>query len=546
MMVQTEPSAKRWSSVRHGAPMRGAWTFYFVLKLLLLWRGILDFHPALNLLLFSFLVVPVSARVNLVRNIIAVPLAAALLYYDTFLPSISRLFASAGELANFSLPYLAELVQRFISVPILITAFLVLFFTALARRIIRVNAIVFVILCGLTIAGLKISWKPTADPASAAQSVAWRPSQPGGERNDATLNKLLQDFYGSEARRMVQFPAPAATDVPFDLLFIHVCSLSWDDVAAVGMQEHPLWKSFDILFRRFNSVATYSGPAAVRLNRAPCGQTSESKLYAPTAEQCYLMPSLRRAGFDINLAMNHDGHFDDFLQLVRQQGVVAEPLPLTGLPVSMKGFDGSLIHDDEAVLARWQTVRKISTEPRTALYYNTISLHDGNRLNTLDGASLTTRESYRFRLGKMLDEMERLMQSLSTGNRRTVVVFIPEHGAAVRGDRLQIPGLREIPTPAITLVPVGIKIIDPAVTAEQDTAYVDTQTSFLSLSHVLSTMLKKSPFSGKTFDPAPYLLGLPTTEFVAESQQVVMRVDKDYFWRESTDHWRPFSTELPK
>ena len=252
------------------------------------------------------------------------------------------------------------------------------------------------------------------------------------------------------------------------------------------------------------------------------------------------MPSLKRAGYDINFAMNHDGHFDDFLQTVRQQGVQAAPLTLVGLPAALRAFDDSAIQDDGAVLSRWRTLRATSTAPRTALYYNTISLHDGNRLAAVAGdGAMNGLQGYRFRLTRLFDELESLMQALASGSRRTVVVMIPEHGAAVRGDRMQIAGLREIPTPAITTVPVGIRVIDPTATAEHDTEYVDSPTSYLALSQVIARMLETSPFGPVPFDSKPYVTGLPTTQFVAENQSVVMRVDDRYFWREEKDRWRP-------
>ena len=135
------------------------------------------------------------------------------------------------------------------------------------------------------------------------------------------------------------------------------------------------------------------------------------------------------------------------------------------------------------------------------------------------------------------------MQSLANGQRRTVVVLIPEHGGAVRGDRLQIAGLREIPTPAITTVPVGIKVIDPASAGVRDTAYVDASSSFLELSQLIANLLEKSPFGAAGFDPKAYIANLPTTEFVSENQAVVMRVENRYFWREDKSSWRPFPVQ---
>ncbi len=534
-----------------GASLLAGWNIYFVFKLLLFWRGLIDFHALENLAFFALLAVPLPRPIRLVRLLLAIPAGIALLYHDSYLPPVSRLFSQAGAVTDFSPAYLIELAGRFVSWPVVAMLALATVLLILLGRFVRIGVLVLTALVGLTISGAAKEEPAvlTAQPgatgpvtgkgtvAGVAASGAPRLSEGG---SNAELNRILQAFYATEARRVVRLPTPAAAELPFDILFIHVCSLSWDDMQATGLELHPLWKSFDIVFRHFNSAASYSGPAAVRLNRANCGQSNNAGLYSPAAEQCYLMPSLKRAGYDINFAMNHDGHFDDFLQLVRQQGVQAPPLPLVGMPVAMRGFDDSPIHGDAAVLARWRAVRSISSAPRTALYYNTISLHDGNRLTNGTGSGLNSQQNYKLRLTRLFDDMEALMQSLASGQRRTVVVLIPEHGGAVRGDRLQIAGLREIPTPAITTVPVGIKVIDPAGTSERETAYVDGSSSFLALSQVIANMLAKSPFGASGFDPKAYVGGLPVTEFVSDNQAVVMRVENRYFWREDKSSWRPF------
>ncbi|MGQ7148636.1 cellulose biosynthesis protein BcsG, partial [Escherichia sp. SS-MK2] len=42
------------------------------------------------------------------------------------------------------------------------------------------------------------------------------------------------------------------------------------------------------------------------------------------------------------------------------------------------GFDGSPVYDDTAVLNRWLDVTEKDKNSRSATFYNTLPLHDGN------------------------------------------------------------------------------------------------------------------------------------------------------------------------
>jgi hypothetical protein len=72
-----------------------------------------------------------------------------------------------------------------------------------------------------------------------------------------------------------------------------------------------------------------------------------------------------------------------------------------------------------------------------ALYYNTVTLHDGNRL---PDKRLTSIESYPLRLKTLLDDVDRIIDTISKSGRKAVVIFVPEHGAALRGDRTRSRG----------------------------------------------------------------------------------------------------------
>ncbi len=142
---------------------------------------------------------------------------------------------------------------------------------------------------------------------------------------------------------------------------------------------HPLWSHFDIEFKNFNSATSYSGPAAIRLLRASCGQTSHTNLYQPANNDCYLFDNLSKLGFTQHLMMGHNGQFGGFLKEVRENGgMQSELMDQTNLPVILLGFDGSPVYDDTAVLNRWLDVTEKDKNSRSATFYNTLPLHDGN------------------------------------------------------------------------------------------------------------------------------------------------------------------------
>ena len=133
------------------------------------------------------------------------------------------------------------------------------------------------------------------------------------------------------------------------------------------------------------------------------------------------------------------------------------------------------------------------------------------------------------------------MKKLEASGRRAVVVMVPEHGAAVRGDAMQIAGLREIPSPAITLVPVGIRVIGPGAHRIGESLQNAEPTSYLALSHIVSRMLAKPPFGPEGFRPADYALGMPVTDFVSENETAtILRRGDRYFLRQDQEPWREY------
>lgn len=597
----TSPQAKNIRSRLANISM-GIWGFYFTAKLALYWKELIGFHTLANLAFAAFILFPVKHVLwRRVKQAATVLSALALLYYDSWLPPIGRVLSQASLVSSFSPAYLIELAGRFISPPVV--ALLAAAGAAywLVSRWVRLDAIVVAVMIAVPLVAYFKSPAPravdqtkqfaqfeengqagqpiqttqpapvpqpilSAQPALHAQSAvpsgqavqpdkatqAPLPIQPAKKNEPAenidTANaspdfeKILRDFLAQEATRSVSFPAPKPGTAPFDVIFIHVCSLSWDDVQAVGLEHHPLWQRFDILLTRFNTVSAYSGPAAIRLLRATCGQPSHVSLYSPAPDKCYLMNNLKRSGFEPGLAMNHDGHFDKFLETVQAQGQMNVPLmPLNGVTIYQHAFDDSPVYDDLSVLTRWLENRKKSNSQRVALFYNTASLHDGNHLIG-PNSNLNSKDTFKMRLAKLLDDLEKFMQNIEASGIRAVVAMVPEHGAALRGDKMQIAGLREIPSPSITLVPVGIKAIGTDFQRVGRTMQIDKPTSYLALSHIVARMLEKPPNTNKTFTPSDYVADLPITPFVAENENVIMvGYRQRYYLRQDTSDWLDYT-----
>jgi cellulose synthase operon protein YhjU len=288
------------------------------------------------------------------------------------------------------------------------------------------------------------------------------------------------------------------------------------------MRTNPLFSRFDYVFQNFSSAASYSGPAAIRVLRASCGQEPHKGLYDPAPPECHLFSELAQAGYTPQALLNHNGRFDDFRgTVVREIGVPGVTIPPNdGLPTFMREFDGSSLVDDYDVLARWYKQRITQNGGPVALYYNTVSMHDGNRL---PDSKLTSLQSYPVRLQRLLGDVDKLIDLVAQSGRKAAIVFIPEHGAALRGEDNQIAGMREIPTPNIVHVPVGVKLIGLPAGSENagGVVTIEAPTSYLALAQLLSNLVANSPFRAGAPPLSQYVANLPQTRLVGENEGTV-------------------------
>ena len=527
----------------------GAWNLYFLGKFLLTWTGHLNFQVLPNLIFALVLLIPIAhPMLRRARTLIAVPVAVALLYQDTWFPPFSRLLAQPGVL-NFSFDYIVELLGRFIDWQVAAMLLLSAVGYVLLSPWLRLTTLTLLGFAWLSLGSLQWLLPPaTVQPMASTQPGTPSPANSVGEPDDATLNTYLDTFYQTESQRKVEFKAPAVKPPPFDLLVINICSLAWDDLDTVGLRNNSLFSQMDVIFDHFNSATAYSGPAAIRLLRASCGQTSHAQLYKPPADQCLLFDDLRKLGFSDELMLNHTGEFDGFLQEVRDQGQLPPPalgvIP-DGLPRTYVGFDGSPIWRDRDVLSKWWQHRLAEDPPNMALFYNTISLHDGNRQVTADGG--TQPADYSSRAQVLLDDLNGFLKELQKSGRRVVVTIVPEHGAALHGDRMQISGMREIPSDAITHVPVGLKLINMGDNGQTVPVHVTQPSSYLAIAEIIARLYADPALSnGQAVDWSALLTDLPQTAKVSEnSGTVVLDYNgKPYVRIKEDGGWLPYPQQL--
>lgn len=528
----------------------GLFNFYFLLKFALAYLGYLNLYVPANALLFAAVLVPIGTPcLRRIRKVAAWGCALALLWSESWLPGPDVIIQNSRNLADFSAAYLWELVTTSINYEMLawLAAALVSWF--FLRHWIRFSTLTVI---GLVIAAFPqvLQWggtsEKTAEVSTAAQTVrtteeanvvtavakntsALQPTQPatGGAKD---VEGWLEQFFAYEKERRVNFPnSPVGTETSgtFDIAIVNICSLSNDDIRAAGLDSHPVFKLFDARFENFSSATSYSGPATLRLLTSCCGQISHKDIYDGRRPDCEVLNRLQSAGWTNRLYMDHDGHFDDYLQSLRTlAGLTPELHSQRDMRKLYEAFDGSPIFDTSDVFNTWfgELSKKSS---RTVSFFNLVALHDGNR----DPGSQKQLD-FKLRAERMLNDLQRIMERIAQSGRPLLFVVVPEHGAAYRGDKIQMARLREIPSPHITHVPAMVKFF--GVETKMQGRVISEPVSYLAVSELINRTVTSGLYRPHNQN-APAIVSdilkdLPQTWSVSENSNArVVRFANEYW-----------------
>lgn len=521
----------------------GVWNVYFIIAFALAAFGYIELNLLGNALLMAWLLLPVGPKwLRILRGTLGVAAAAVLLYSESWLPGVDSILANKGGIAGFSLLYMAEFALDFINVKMVGWGLLVFLGYFLLRRYVRVTFFTIVYFLG----AVTMPWVQSILPERAPVVTA----DAGGQTNEAAapaktgkadakaVGEWYDAFLAYEHDRRARFPnGLSEKDTPFDILLLSICSVSNDDLAVSQLDQHPLFKEFNIRFDSFNAATAYSGPALLRLLNGACGQPSHSELYGERRPECEIMTRLGTLGYSQRLLMDHSGEYDNFLQSMRDKAGVTATLDNAKYPTRYMGFDDEEIADSLAVLRHWQRTQVKSKAGRTATLINFIALHDGNRLPGRGRA-----EPFKPRAQEMFDNIRTFLRELERSGRKTMVVIVPEHGAAVRGDKIQVPRLRDIPTMRISRVPVMVKFVG-LKGMPNEPIHVTGNTSYLALTSLIGKTLETDYFSkdGGTVPLEQLVHDLPQTNPVSENGtvQTLEYQGREYF-RQNGGEWKPY------
>lgn len=498
----------------------GMWSFYFLGKVYLSFRGYIRFDFLLNLLFALFLIIPVTEKLparrllKATKFVLAIVVAFVLLWHETWFPPLIRTINLLVETGGVSTGFIVRFLSD--SVSIVEVGILSLLFVAcilLNRKI---------ILTPIALAGI------IAVPLFAGKSTT------------VNMNNYLEKFYHAESKKIVHFPEADASRPDFDIIILNICSLAWDDLRAVNLDNDPFFRQFDLLFTNFNTVSSYTNPSAIRLLRAGCGQSKHEELYQNARNECYILEALRGQGYETYAAIDNVAPSYHFVEDIMKYGRADKPIEISDLTVLQIDFDDTPIYDDLAILDRWWNTRLLSGARKAALYMDITTLHGGAHwANDAQWWEKERSTLYREFAQHLFANLDTFFKTLSESGKNAVVIFLPEHGMALRGSRIQPPDIREIPLPSITTVPVGVKFIGKGFSPlPERQVIVSKPTSYYAYAYLLSAFLSSPRFERETLLTDNVINGIPETLFVSENAaSLIVKKDADFFYYGKEKKW---------
>lgn len=246
----------------------GLWNLYFLAKLYLYSIGTLKPEWWMNFAFVILLLVPLHKRwLRIARDVIAVIVGISIAYHESSMPDIGRAISQIPVLLTFTPSYMFELTRRVISLSMVVSAVLAVLLYFLINRWVRVTTLVLIALVVMPIWQGVGTFVANATANATLASNGDEDSGTGKKRDEqsGSYDQQLAAFRSNEEGRHVSF-TPLTTDAnaQFDIIMVHICSLSWNDMDVVKMRNNPLFSRFDYIFQNFSSAARVLRPGSAQ------------------------------------------------------------------------------------------------------------------------------------------------------------------------------------------------------------------------------------------------------------------------------------------
>jgi cellulose synthase operon protein YhjU len=375
-------------------------------------------------------------------------------------------------------------------------------------------------------------------------------SQSSSETPKKNPSEYLESFYNAESQRLIMFHQPDTESTPFDIVILHISSLSWDDLKEIGItQEDPFFKQFDYLFTNFNSAVISDSGAVMRLMLSNCGQKSNKEINKDELpnNMCLLIERLTSVGYTPYVSMDSNDINGDYAKIFKKIGfnkavtITKENLTANALYLDEK----SPLYSNYAILKKWFDTRKSLRSERTFLYHNSILLKQGSHwIDDKQWTSRDNRDQYKDVYSSLLKDIQQFIDLLKSSKRNTLLIIIPEYGRYLSVNSKA----EDMPLPKITKVPVGIKFIGPIF---NDTIVqqhiISKPASYFAISWILSKFIENSPFGKTPMTSEDIVFKIPMTDFVSEQDgRVIMEMDGSYLFYGEDKKWTTLTPEQLK
>lgn len=519
------------------------WNGFYIFKILMYFFLLIDFNLPLNTMLFAATHAHFQRRrIQKYYRIIIAILCLALLYHDSYLPSIKQIIAQRSNLTGFSLSYIAEFMLDFINFKLIGMFALAIVLVKTASLYLRGTTCVILCFILTQFVSSDTLLKNFTKESNVTVNtnfilknkdlIAQR-----GTFNNTNLNRYLEAFTKKEDSRSIEVSYSLESSFePFNIVLFTIDNVANQDLSTFNANDVYALKRFNLYLTGFNSVTTDFNESKLRLFQSICGQKKQDILLDKRNDKCSLLKMIEQLGYDTVAFFNSQKELNTIADKIGKYTHFPDNInPYVTKPrVLYKGTDRKDIYNDEDIFNSY--IRYVgSSDLLSFAYIHSSSLLNGNKDNNFE-------VSYEEKLTSLLVRINKFMDRLDELGKPTLFIMVPTAGAALKGDKTQLKGMRAIPSDNITNTTVMIKFC--GIKNAPQTVSLNDPVSYQSIAYIIAKSVSSNVYSEKyPLSLEAFSEDIPRTELVGETDShYFIKYKNKYFYKttESGSNWKEY------